>query len=169
MTVAISLRRRDEGKKNLAAQILLYPEVWLPFDTPVASENNSGNHPECNSIFSFADHYLSRGTPPAHTYISSGLQKTDYLEGVLPAAVFRSQFDPLRDVGVKYAHGLQEVGNEVRWHHYPDMSHGWLPMMAWSEEARKASKDVATEMKKLVYRNYDTVLDVDACDSEEGS
>lgn len=47
MTAAVSLRLRDEGKKALYAQILLYPEARLPFDTPAASENNSGYYLEC--------------------------------------------------------------------------------------------------------------------------
>lgn len=42
MTAAVSLRLRNEKKKPLAAQILLYPEARLPFDTKAAVENNSG-------------------------------------------------------------------------------------------------------------------------------
>jgi acetyl esterase/lipase len=151
MSAAIALRRRDEGKKNIAAQILLYPEARIPFDTPAGTENNTGYYLECNGIFSFADHYLPRGIPPAHKYVSPGMQKVEYLKGVPPAAVFTSGYDPLRDVGVEYAHKLQKVGNEVHWHHYPDMTHGWLQLTAWSEDAKKAVKDVAMEMKKLVY------------------
>lgn len=37
----------DEGKKPLKAQVLLYPEARLPFDTPAATENNSGFYLEC--------------------------------------------------------------------------------------------------------------------------
>jgi acetyl esterase/lipase len=47
MTAALSLRLKDEGKKPMKAQILLYPEARLPFDTPAASENNSGLYLEC--------------------------------------------------------------------------------------------------------------------------
>jgi acetyl esterase/lipase len=47
MTAAVSLRLRDEGKKPLSAQVLLYPEARLPFDTKAASENNSGLYLEC--------------------------------------------------------------------------------------------------------------------------
>lgn len=47
MTAALALRRRDEGKKNMKAQILLYPEARLPFDTKAATENNSGYYLEC--------------------------------------------------------------------------------------------------------------------------
>ena len=118
MTAAITLRRKDNGKKPLDAQILFYPEARIPFDTPAAVENNSGYYLECNGIFSFADHYLPRGTPPSHRYISPGMQTTDKLSGLPPAAVYTSGFDPLRDVGVEYASKLQEAGNKVIWRHY---------------------------------------------------
>ncbi len=50
MTAAIALWLRDEGKQNLKAQILLYPEARLPFDTPAALENNSGLYLECTGL-----------------------------------------------------------------------------------------------------------------------
>lgn len=118
MTAAISLRRKDDGRKPLDAQILLYPEARVPFDTAAAVENNSGYYLECNGIFSFADHYLPRGPPPSHRYISPGMQASDQLVGLPPAAVYTSGFDPLRDVGVEYANKLQHAGNKVVWRHY---------------------------------------------------
>jgi acetyl esterase/lipase len=51
MTAAVSLRLRDEGKKSLRAQVLLYPEARLPFDTKAAEENNSGFYLECKFLF----------------------------------------------------------------------------------------------------------------------
>jgi len=137
MTAAISLRRRDEQKPNLAGQMLFYPEARIPFDTPAASENNTGYYLECNGIFSFADHYLPRGTPPSHPYISPGMQSVDYLKNQPPAAVFTCGFDPLRDVGVEYASKLAEAGVEVKWFHHPESTHGFLQMTAWSEDAER--------------------------------
>lgn len=51
MTAAICLKLRDEGRKALKAQILLYPEARVPFDTPAAEENNSGLYLECELLF----------------------------------------------------------------------------------------------------------------------
>ncbi|KAK8043923.1 hypothetical protein PG994_012761 [Apiospora phragmitis] len=116
----------------MKGQVLLYPEARLPFDTPAASENNSSYYLECNGIFSFADHYLPRAPnkyyPPAYRYISPGT-----------------------DVGVDHGHKLQKAGNQVDWHHYPDLTHGFLQMAPWSEEAMKAVTDCAEGMKKLVF------------------
>ncbi|KAI1207590.1 Alpha/Beta hydrolase protein [Annulohypoxylon truncatum] len=157
MTAGLSLRLKDEGKQPLQGQVLLYPEARLPFDTPAASENNSGYYLECNGIFSFADHYLPRAPyksgsdtadmgytyyPPAHRYVSPGMQAPEKLEGLPPAAVFTCGFDPLRDVGVEFAGKLRKAGNRVAWMHYPGLTHGFLQMAPWSGDAARAVQDV---------------------------
>jgi acetyl esterase/lipase len=70
MTAAISLRRLDQGKKPLVAQVLLYPEARMPFDTPAATENNSGYYLQCNGIFGFANNYLPR---PSGEFLGTGM------------------------------------------------------------------------------------------------
>lgn len=49
MTAALALRLKDQGKKNMRGQVLLYPEARLPFTTKAAVENNSGLYLECKS------------------------------------------------------------------------------------------------------------------------
>lgn len=151
MTAAISLRRRDEGKSNIAGQMLYYPEARLPFDTPAATENNTGLYLECDGIFSFADHYLPPGVAPSFKYISPGMQSVDYFKNIPPARIYTSGFDPLRDVGVEYAHKLQKAGNDVRWRHYEHLTHGWLQMTAWSIDATQAVKDSAKDLREMAY------------------
>lgn len=154
MTAALTLRVKD-GKGGKAqpmrAQILLYPEARIPFDTPAASENNSGIYLECNGIFSFADHYVPRGTPPSHRYISPGMQQISSLRDLPAAAVYTNGFDPLRDVGVEYASKLDEAGNQVVWHHFDTLPHGFLQMAPWSEKAMEATKQVAKDLGELAY------------------
>ncbi|KAH0347008.1 hypothetical protein KCU81_g3740, partial [Aureobasidium melanogenum] len=151
MTAATTLRRQDNKQKPMAGQIMLYPEARVPFDTPAAVENNTGYYLECNGIFSFADHYLPRGVPPSNRYISPGMQDISKLGGQPPAAIYTSGFDPLRDVGVEYASKLQKAKNEVRWHHYEEMTHGFLQMTAWSDKAIECVKDIAKDMKDFAY------------------
>ncbi|KAI1768498.1 Alpha/Beta hydrolase protein [Hypoxylon sp. FL1150] len=155
MTTALCLRLRDQGHQApLKAQILLYPEARLPFDTPAAVENNSGYYLECNGIFLFAGHYLPRpprgeGVPPSHRYVSPGMQAVEVLEMLPPAAVFTCGFDPLRDVGLEYASKLREAGNTVNWRHYEALAHGFLQMAPWSKEAEDAVREVAMMVKEL--------------------
>ncbi|KAJ5233169.1 hypothetical protein N7468_006125 [Penicillium chermesinum] len=159
MTEAISLLRLDQGRKNIAGQLLLYPESRVPFDTPASSENNSGQdlYLVCNGIFSFADHYLPKEPgntyPPSHRYVSPGMQSTEHLHGLPAAALFTCGFDPLRDVGVEYGSKLQEAGVPVKWHHYPNLTHGFLQMAPWSSECKSALGDVAQELRRMAYRS----------------
>ncbi|KAL0934900.1 alpha beta hydrolase fold-3 domain protein [Colletotrichum truncatum] len=149
MTAALTLRRKDQEKKPLKACFLLYPEARLPFDTKAVVENNSGLYLESNGIFGFAAHYATRGVPPSHRYISPGMQKTEYLTDLPPTAIFTCGFDPLRDVGVEFAHKLEEAENTVSWRHFDTLTHGFLQMAPWSEEAMKATKLAASELKKI--------------------
>ncbi|KAI6086107.1 Alpha/Beta hydrolase protein [Hypoxylon rubiginosum] len=115
MTAAPSLRLKDQNQQHsLKAQILLYPEAPLPFDTPAAVENNA--------------------VPPSHRYVSPGMQPVGDLEGLPPATAFTCGFDPLRDVGVEYARKLKEVGNMVVWRHKLALTHGFFQMAPWSED-----------------------------------
>lgn len=155
MTEALTLRRKDSGLRPLAGQLLLYPESRIPFDTQAGVENNSGLYLECNGIFSFADHYLPKApaktVPPSHRYVSPGMQKIEDLKGQPQVSVFTCGFDPLRDVSIEYAHKLDKAGVDVRWFHYPDLTHGFLQMAPWSIEAMNATKEVASELKRMAY------------------
>ncbi|EED21515.1 hydantoin racemase (Dcg1), putative [Talaromyces stipitatus ATCC 10500] len=159
MTAALALRRQDQRLKNMAGQILLYPEARIPFDTPAATENNTGGslYLVCNGIFSFADHYLPKSPregayPPSHRYVSPGMQKVEDLQANLPpVALFTCGWDPLRDVAVEYGSKLQEAGVQVNWHHYEHLTHGFLQFAPWSKERMDATMDVAKVLKKMAY------------------
>lgn len=69
LTASICLRRRDQGKKPLSAQILISPEARLPFDTLAAKENNTGYYLQTNGIFAFADNYMPRPTRPNGEFV----------------------------------------------------------------------------------------------------
>jgi hypothetical protein len=69
----------------------------------------------------------------------------------LDAAIFTCSFGPLRDVCIEYARKLDMAGVPIQWHHYHDLTHGWLQMTAWSTTARDATLDVGKEVKRLRY------------------
>ncbi|KAK4184239.1 hypothetical protein QBC35DRAFT_525651 [Podospora australis] len=158
ITAAVCLRRRDQGKKPLSAQVLLYPAARLPFDTPAARENNPGYYLQCNGIFGFADHYLPRpnqphghGATPGDRYISPGMQPVSDLGNQPRAVVFTAGFDPLRDVGIEYAGKLQQAGVSVKWVHNDDMTHGWLQMTPWSHGARDNARVLGNIVGEFAY------------------
>ncbi|KAL2158706.1 hypothetical protein VTH06DRAFT_4188 [Thermothelomyces fergusii] len=162
MATAVCLRRRDEGKRPVAGQLLLYPSTDLPAGTPAAEENRTGFYLQANGIFGFADHYLPHGsvnpsaaTPASTTYfayIAPGRLACARLAALPPAAVVTNGYDPLRDVGVAYAGKLRAVGGLAHWRHYADLTHGWLQMTAWSAGARDAAREVGRLAGEMAYR-----------------
>ena len=113
MTRAVVLHRRDESKKALACQPYLHPESRIPFDTPAATENNSGFYVECNGNFSFPDRVLPKAPkktyPPSFKYVSPGMTSVEYLKNRPTEALFTCGFDPLRGFGVEYDSKSQEA------------------------------------------------------------
>ncbi|KAK4158979.1 Alpha/Beta hydrolase protein [Cladorrhinum sp. PSN259] len=157
LTASICLRRRDQGKRPLCAQILLYPEARLPFDTLAAKQNNTGYYLQANGIFGFTDNYLPRptrpnaGPTPLDPYISPGMQSAKGLGNVPKALVVTNGFDPLRDVGIEYAGKLKEAGVDVTWIHFDDMTHGFLQMTPWSHGAGEAARAMAKAVGDVIY------------------
>ncbi|KAH6855552.1 alpha/beta hydrolase fold-domain-containing protein [Chaetomium sp. MPI-CAGE-AT-0009] len=157
MTAALCLRRRDEGKKPLAAQLLLYPAMHTPASPPVPDENKSGYYLELDGIPGLTDHYLPLVDDPSHhKYVYPGAQGSVHLYGQPPAAIFTNGFDPLREGGITHARKMNRVGTLAAWKHYDDLAHGWLQMATWSTAARKATCDVGVELAKLLYKVKET-------------
>lgn len=96
MTAAISLRRRDEGEKNIAAQMLFHRVARIPSDIRARTESNTRLYLKCNGIFSFVDHYLLKGKTPAFKHISLGMQGLGFMKGMPPAADFTSSHSLIR-------------------------------------------------------------------------
>ncbi|AEO60496.1 hypothetical protein MYCTH_2069956 [Thermothelomyces thermophilus ATCC 42464] len=158
LATAVCMRRRDEGKHPVAAQVLLYPATSLPTDTPAAEENRAGFYLQFNGIFGFADHYLPHtisGPSPTFMYVAPGKQPCAALASLPPAAVVTNGYDPLRDVGLAYAGKLRAVGGLARWRHYADLTHAWLQMTAWSAAARDAARDVGLIVRDMLYGQSD--------------
>ncbi|KAL4769782.1 Alpha/Beta hydrolase protein [Aspergillus nidulans var. acristatus] len=131
MTAALSLRLRDEGKRAMAGVFLLYPEPMLPFGTSAATENNRGPYLNCNGIFEFASNYIPAGVAPSALY-----------KDLPAAAVYTCGFDCLRD-----------ASNQVTWHHYETLCHGFLQMAPWSSTAMKALLQVAQDVRETIKRD----------------
>jgi len=81
-------------------------------------------------MFSFANHYLPRGTALTHPYVSPGMQPMDLLKNVPRGVIFTCTLDPLRYIGVEYVTKLKQAGNTIACHHFDTLSlivfYNWL-------------------------------------------
>ncbi|KAK3293807.1 Alpha/Beta hydrolase protein [Chaetomium fimeti] len=152
MTAALCLRRRDEGKKPLAGQLLLYPAMYSPSSPPAADENKSGYYLEYDGLTGLIDHYLPliNAVPSYRKYVYPGAQGSLHMYGQPLAVIFTNGFDPLREGGIAHARAMRRAGALAAWKHYADLTHGWLRMAPWSPAAREATCYVAVALEMFV-------------------
>jgi hypothetical protein len=48
---------------------------------------------------------------------------------------------------------LKQAGNDVEWHHFDALTHGFLQVAPWSDEVMRATKIVGKELKRLAFGN----------------
>jgi cation diffusion facilitator CzcD-associated flavoprotein CzcO/acetyl esterase/lipase len=111
-------RARDEGAPKLAGQLLITPVIDGSMVWPSMNENAEGFALTKPLMDWFWNHYADpddRRDPRASPLLAHSLA------GLPPAAIFTSEFDPLRDEGDAYAAALQEAG--VRVEHVPCRGH----------------------------------------------
>jgi acetyl esterase len=126
MTCALTLKFRDEGGPPLAAQLPLYPETALPFDTTSGRENRIGYYLETYGVLLFAWNYVPHHEDAGQPLISP-LYATSHA-GLPPAILVTNGYDPLRDVGHAYARRLADAGNDLTYMHHPDLTHRLRPV-----------------------------------------
>jgi len=129
------------------AQVLLYPTTHMAGDYPSRTENAEGYFLDLVTMHWFAGHYLGTGTDLDDARHSPLLGD---LDGVAPALVVTTEYDPLRDEGEAYADRLAEAGVRVDRVRYDGLVHGFADMVTTSAAAEAALDDVVARTRALV-------------------
>jgi acetyl esterase/lipase len=104
-------RARDAGGPDIVGQLLVTPVTDGSREYPSMSENAEGYVLTKSLMGWFWDHYdADRSSPSASPLLA------DSLADLPPAAVFTSEFDPLRDEGAAYAAALAAAGVPTDYH-----------------------------------------------------
>ncbi|GAA5512912.1 acetyl esterase [Deinococcus carri] len=135
LSIACTLRARDEGGPPLRAQLLIYPAAdFVNVDRyPSRRENAEGYFLTEERMKFFGQMYLSDPNHATHPHVSP-LHAAD-LAGLPPALVLTAEFDPLRDEGVAYAEALNAAGGRATHQPGPGMIHGFANMTGLSPAA----------------------------------
>ncbi|PDT74466.1 alpha/beta hydrolase fold domain-containing protein [Bradyrhizobium sp. C9] len=100
---------RDRGGPEIAGQLLICPVTDSSFDRPSYVDNAAGYFLTRGLMFWFWDLYCS----PADRADPRVAPLRGKLEGLPPAFIATSEFDPLRDEGIAYGDALAKAGVKV--------------------------------------------------------
>ncbi|WP_375788247.1 alpha/beta hydrolase fold domain-containing protein [Bradyrhizobium sp. Pha-3] len=100
---------RDRGGPEIAGQLLICPVTDSSFDRPSYVDNAAGYFLTRGLMFWFWDLYCS----PADRTDPRVAPLRGKLEGLPPAFIATSEFDPLRDEGIAYGDALAKAGVKV--------------------------------------------------------
>jgi acetyl esterase len=147
LAAVVSLMARDRAKPTIAFQLLIYPVTDHSYETASYRDNADGYLLTKDSMVWFWNHYLKGAGDGAQPY-ASPLRARD-LEGLPPAMVVTTEFDPLRDEGEAYAERLRQAGVPVKLKRYDGLIHGFFMMTGFFPQALQAVDEAAAEIRAL--------------------
>ena len=146
LAAAVALKNRDEGKNQIAYQVLVYPCCDDQFDTESGNKYAEGFGLTKRGMEWFVGEYVTKAD--RHNPYAFPIHAKS-LEGVAPALVITSEYDVLRDDGSDYAVKLREDGVSVQHIHYEDTHHGALMIAGISNITDEMHNEIAKTIRTL--------------------
>lgn len=144
----VALRNRDEGRFQLAYQLLIYPCNGTDYETDSYHANAEGYGLTRKGMIWLWEQYLVNDSDKSNPY-AVPLSAKD-LTNLPPAIIITAEFDPLHDEGGKYADALKAVGNSVSFRDYPGMIHGFFNYGKYIEEGISVRTYIAEQILTLL-------------------
>ncbi len=146
LAAAVALKNRDEGKNQIAYQVLVYPCCDDQFDTESGNKYAEGFGLTKRGMEWFVGEYVTKAD--RHNPYAFPIHAKS-LEGVAPALVITSEYDVLRDDGTNYAVKLRGDGVSVQHIHYEDTHHGALMIAGISDITDEMHNEIAKTIRTL--------------------
>jgi acetyl esterase len=138
LAALVALRSREEGIRQPALQVLLYPLLDLSAQTRSRTLFADGFFLSKLEQERFLDLYLQRTDLAADDARVSPLKAAD-LSGLAPALVVTAGFDPLRDEGNEYAAALRSAGVTVDHRQFDALTHGFAGIARYGGGSAEAT------------------------------
>ena len=142
LAASIAVDLKDDPKRKLAFQLLLYPGIWPDDETP-SRKALDGPVLTKAAIAWFDKCLAAAGHPQAHRAM---LGRAD-VAGVAPAFVVTAGFDPLKDEGRAYAERLKAAGVDAKHVEHPSLIHDFFVMAGVSPAVEVAVGEVAAVLR----------------------
>lgn len=146
---AVVARHTEGDARPPALQVLLYPGLDATCrhrSHQIFAERYFLTGAMCDWYYA---HYLGntdRSHPDASPLLADAVPR-------VPALVYTSGFDPLRDEGRAYAERLRQAGMRVQHHEFAELLHGFMLMRVASRAAGAAAEKVALDVSRELRRN----------------
>jgi len=150
MAAACTLRARDRGGPELAAQLLVCPVTH--HDMTTASYRERGSGPDLFITAKDMEWLWSLYLPdPAARSVpdASPLRAEDFSD-LPPAIVITAEHDPLRDEGIAYAERLEAAGVAVTHRHHENQFHDFFSFVNLIDAGNEAVEWAGGEIRALI-------------------
>lgn len=143
LAASVSIDLKDDPKRRLAFQLLLYPGIWP--DEETASRKALDGPILTKAAIAWFDKCLAAtGHPHAHR---ANLGSKADVAGTPPALVVTAGYDPLKDEGRDYAARLNAAGVKTEHVQYDDLVHDFYVMGDVSPAVEAAARETAAKLK----------------------
>ena len=146
LAASVSIDLKNDSKRKLAFQLLLYPGIWP--DEETQSRKDLDGPILTKAAIAWFDKCLAVGDHPQAARANIGA-KAD-VAGTPPALVVTAGYDPLKDEGRDYAARLTAAGNVATHVEYAGLVHDFYVMPDVSPAVHEAVKETAAALKAAV-------------------
>ncbi|KRB52140.1 MAG: alpha/beta hydrolase [Pseudomonadota bacterium] len=143
LAASVSIDLKNDPKRKLAFQLLLYPGIWPDVETQ--SRKDLDGPILTKAAIAWFDKCLAVGDHPQAARANIGA-KAD-VTGTPPALVVTAGYDPLKDEGRDYAARLNAAGVKATHVEYADLVHDFYLMGDVSPAITAAAKETAATLK----------------------
>lgn len=143
LAASVSIDLKDDPKRRIAYQLLLYPGIW-PDEETQSRKDLDGPVLTKAAIAWFDKCLAAAGHPQAHR---AALGSKADVAGTPPALVVTAGYDPLKDEGRDYAARLRTAGVKAEHIEYPDLVHDFYLMGDVSPAVEAAARETAAKLK----------------------
>lgn len=143
LAASVSIDLKDDPKRKIAYQLLLYPGIWPDVETQ-SRKDLDGPVLTKAAIAWFDKCLAAAGHPQAHR---AALGTKADVSRTPPALVVTAGYDPLKDEGRDYAARLNAAGVRAEHIEYPDMVHDFYLMGDVSPAVEAAARETAGKLK----------------------
>jgi acetyl esterase len=145
LAASIAVDMKDDPKRKIAFQLLLYPGIWP--DEETASRKELDGPVLTKAALAWFDKCLQAvGHPQAHRAM---LARAD-VTGVAPALVVTAGHDPLKDEGRDYAERLKAAGVDAKHVEHPSLIHDFFVMAGVSPKVELAVGEAAAYLRGAI-------------------